>query len=67
MLIATLIITTVAMTRRWFARRSARGNSARHGIPGSVRRTWRRPLPVAATLLALLGVAVVVAGMQAQC
>jgi hypothetical protein len=65
MLIATLIITTVAMTRRWFARRSPRGNSAGRG--GSVRRAWRRPLPVAATLLALLGVAVVVAGTSARC
>jgi hypothetical protein len=66
MLIATLIITTVAMTRRWFARRSPRGNSSGRGTPGSVRRAWRRPLPVAATLLALLGVAVA-AGALAQC
>ncbi|WP_063048840.1 hypothetical protein [Nocardia arthritidis] len=66
MLIATLIIATVAMTRRWFARRSPRGKSDRRDTPGSGRRGWRRPLPVTATLLALLGVAVV-SGTPAQC
>ncbi|MFE7744584.1 hypothetical protein [Nocardia sp. NPDC057455] len=66
MLIATLIITAVAMTRRWLARRSTRGNSVGHNAPGSIRRAWRRPLPVAATLLALLGGAVA-AGTLAQC
>lgn len=65
MLITTLIITMVAMTRRWFARRSPRANVAGHA-PGSLRRVLRRPVPVAASVVALLGVAVA-AGALAQC
>ncbi|MET9026383.1 hypothetical protein ABZW96_12275 [Nocardia sp. NPDC004168] len=66
MLIATLIITTVAMTRRWFARRSPRANTAARSAPGPVRRALRRPVPVVAAVVALLGI-VVAAGALAQC
>ncbi|MGV9539956.1 hypothetical protein [Nocardia beijingensis] len=66
MLIATLIITTVAMIRRWFARRSPRANAAGRDASGPIRRALRRPVPVAATVVALLGV-VVAAGALAQC
>ncbi|MBF6193812.1 hypothetical protein [Nocardia implantans] len=66
MLIATLIITTVAMIRRRSARRSPRVNPAGHTAPGPVGRALRRPVPAAATVVALLGV-VVAAGALAQC
>ncbi|UGT67500.1 hypothetical protein LTT66_30495 [Nocardia gipuzkoensis] len=66
MLIATLIITTIAMVRRAFARRSPSGSSAGLPAPGPVRRTLRRPLPVAAALVTLLGIALA-AGTLTQC
>ncbi|MGK8522487.1 hypothetical protein ACRS6B_13425 [Nocardia asteroides] len=65
MLIATLIITTVAMARRRFARRPANAVAWRRGAE-PVRRALRRPVPVAATSVALLGIAVA-AGVLAQC
>ncbi|MBF6338712.1 hypothetical protein IU450_22845 [Nocardia abscessus] len=66
MLIATLIITTIAMVRRAFARRSPSGNSAELPVRGAVRRTLRRPLPITAALVTLLGVALA-AGTLTQC
>ncbi|MCC3331210.1 hypothetical protein [Nocardia abscessus] len=66
MLIATLIITTIAMVRRAFARRSPSGSPAGLPVPGPVRRTLRRPLPVAAALVTLLGIALA-AGTLTQC
>ncbi|MEU4342005.1 hypothetical protein AB0H00_12160 [Nocardia sp. NPDC023852] len=64
MLIATLIITTVAVVRRW-ARRSATANPAERRPEGAIRRALRRPIPVAAAV-ALLGIAET-AGTLAQC
>ncbi|WP_040778805.1 hypothetical protein [Nocardia pneumoniae] len=66
MLIATLIITTVAMVRRWFGRRAAGANSAERRPARSVQRALRRPVPVAATIVALLGI-VVATGAITQC
>ncbi|MGW4326358.1 hypothetical protein ACWEKR_10760 [Nocardia sp. NPDC004573] len=66
MLIATLIVTTVAMARRRLARRSPAGNSAGRSVPGPLRRALRRPAPIAAACVALLGAAVA-AGALAQC
>ncbi|MGQ4615765.1 hypothetical protein [Nocardia sp. R7R-8] len=66
MLVATLIITAVAMTRRWFARRFPHGTSAGRGAAGPLRQALRRPVPVAAAVIALLGVAVA-AGALTQC
>ncbi|MBF6167125.1 hypothetical protein IU486_20570 [Streptomyces gardneri] len=66
MLIATLIITTTAVVRRWFARRSPGGDFAGRTASGPVRRALHRPAPVAAALVALLGIAVA-AGTLSQC
>ncbi|MEU2037179.1 hypothetical protein [Nocardia niwae] len=66
MLIATLIAATVAMARRWFARRSPRGDTAGAGVRGPVRRALRRPAPAAAACVALVGAAVAV-GALAHC
>ncbi|WP_067466417.1 hypothetical protein [Nocardia amamiensis] len=66
MLIATLIITTAAIVRRWFGRRASGADSAERRPAGSVRQALRRPVPVAATVVTLLGIAVA-AGTLTQC
>ncbi|WP_174186611.1 hypothetical protein [Nocardia barduliensis] len=62
MLVATLILTTIAMVRRGFARRSASGGSAGPRAHSPT----RRMLPVATALVTLLGVALA-AGALTQC
>lgn len=66
MLIATLIITTVAMARRWFGHRAAGPDAAERRDSGSVARALRRPVPAATAIVALLGIAVA-AGTLTQC
>ncbi|MEV6323983.1 hypothetical protein AB0M45_22735 [Nocardia sp. NPDC051787] len=66
MLIAALIITTVAMVRRWLGRRAVGANAAERRSAGPVRRALRRSVPLAASIVALLGIAVA-AGAITQC